>query len=78
MYSLEIRKQLDDKFRKLMERIAKKIKEICAEPKHFKPLKKPLEGFRRVHIDLFVLIFSVDEQNKVVILEQFEHHDDAY
>ena len=35
--------------------------------------------WKRVHIDKhFVLIFSVDEENKIVALEDYDHHDKIY
>ena len=85
MYELEIREQLDRAFRKLakkdaqqMDAIAKKIREIAEEPRSFKPLHFPLAAKRRVHIGSFVLIFSIDETRRTVVLEDYEHHDRVY
>jgi len=82
MYSLEIRENVDKIFRMLsrkdkvsFEYINKKIKEILESPYHFKPLRKPLQNFRRVHIGSFVLIYSVDENKKAITIEKYEHHD---
>jgi mRNA-degrading endonuclease RelE of RelBE toxin-antitoxin system len=34
---------------------------------------------RRVHIDKsFVLVFSIDETEKTVIIEDYDHHDKIY
>jgi mRNA-degrading endonuclease RelE of RelBE toxin-antitoxin system len=38
----------------------------------------PLAGLRRVHVGSFVLIFSIDEARKTIILEDHEHHGDVY
>ncbi len=85
-YDLEVRKDLYESFRKMekkdrqkLEIINKKVKEILENPGRYKQLKAPMQHMRRVHIaGSFVLIFSVDEQKKCVILEEFAHHDEAY
>lgn len=85
MYDLELRESLDKVFSKLAKRdrvsfeyINKKIKEIQENPYHFKPLRAPMQNFRRVHIGNFVLVYSIDENRKTVILEKYEHHDTVY
>ncbi|MBI4258685.1 MAG: type II toxin-antitoxin system RelE/ParE family toxin [Thaumarchaeota archaeon] len=85
MYELEIRKHVDRTFRKLanknpsqMEAIDDKIQEIVEDPHTFKPMHFPLAGRRRVHFGSFVLLFSIDEQRKTVVLEDYEHHDKIY
>lgn len=86
MYSLSIRPELDKKLNKLYNKnkkqyeiIMKKVEEIIINPNHFKNLRAPLQDLKRVHIDSnFVLTFSVDEQTKTVILEDFDHHDKIY
>ncbi len=62
-----------------MQIIDKKIKQVLENPLHFKPLRAPIQHLRRVHIDKsFVLTYSVDEQNEVVIIEDYDHHDNVY
>lgn len=85
MYGLEIRESIDKVFAKLAKKdkvsfqyIAKKIIEIRENPYHFKPLKNPLQNFRRVHIGNYVLFYSIDEKRKTVIIERYKHHDEAY
>lgn len=86
MYSLEIRESVDKIFSKLAKKnpgkmriIDKKIKQIIEKPLRFKPLRSPMQHLRRVHIDKsFVLTYSVDEQNKIVIIEDYDHHDNVY
>ena len=85
MYALEIREHVDKTFRKLamrdplqMETIGRKLQEISEDPHRFKPMRFPLLGMRRVHFGNFVLMYSVDEQRKTVVLEDYEHHDDVY
>jgi YafQ family addiction module toxin component len=60
----------------LFERIFKKINDIELNPEHYKPLKNILKGFRRAHIDPFVLIFEINN-NKIIFL-YIKHHDEAY
>lgn len=85
MYDIEVRERLDRTFRKLakkdarqMEAIAKKVEEIAGDPHAYKPLRFPLAGLRRVHIGNHVLLFSIDEARKTVVLEDYEHHDRVY
>lgn len=86
MYTLAISPELDKKLSKLFKKnkkqyelIIKKSEEIVLNPQHYKNLRKPLQYFKRVHIDKhFVLIFSVDESSKIVTLENFEHHEKIY
>ena len=85
MYDIEVRERLDRTFKKLakkdarqMEAIANKIEEIAEDPHPYKPLRFPLAGLRRVHVGSFVLIFSIDEARKTMILEDYEHHDKVY
>jgi len=85
MYKLEVRESVDRIFKKLFKKdkvsfgyINKKIKEILENPYHFKPLRKPMQNYRRVHIGNFVLIYSINEKTKTVIIERYAHHDHAY
>ncbi len=86
MYKVEPKDKLDKKFIKLEKRnpkqleiIYKKLKEIVKNPHRYKNLKAPLKHLKRVHIDKhFVLVFSIDEKSKTVILEDHEHHDKVY
>ena len=86
MYSLEVRESVDRIFSKLAKKnpkqmriIYKKIKQVLENPLHFKPLRAPMQNLRRVHIDKsFVLTYSVDEQNEIVIIEDYDHHDNVY
>ncbi len=85
MYNLEIRKSVDRIFRKLAKKdgisfnyIDRKILEIRENPYHFKPLKKPLQSYRRVHIGNYVLVYSINEKTKTVLIERYKHHDEVY
>ncbi len=86
MYTLDIRPSLKKKLVKLgvkapeqAERIAKKSEEIVRNPHRYKNLKSPLNNWKRVHIDRhFVLTFSIDDDTKIVILEDYNHHNKIY
>ncbi len=85
MYSLEVRESADRIFKKLAKKnpkqimvIEKKISQILENP-YFKPLRAPMQHLRRVHVDKsFVLIYSIAESRKVVIVEDYDHHDNIY
>ena len=85
-YALAIKPELDKIFTKLVKKnkkqyeiIMKKIGEVLENPQHYKNLRVPLQDWKRVHIDRnFVLCFSVDENTKIVTLEDFDHHDNVY
>ena len=86
MYKLAIKENLDRKFKKLKKKdremlllIDRKVQEILDNPYRFKPLRKPLQNKRRVHIGRsFVLIYEVNEDEKIVTLLDFDHHDNIY
>jgi YafQ family addiction module toxin component len=85
MYTLETRKNVDRIFKKLakkdsahLEAIAEKLREILEDPYAFKPMHFPLQGYRRVHFGSYVLLYSIDEQRKTVVLEDYDHHDRIY
>ena len=86
VYSLLIPDYLDRIFFKLakknkkgMQILDKKIQQILENPHHFKPLRGGMVGVRRVHIGKsFVLTFEILEEQKVVRLLDFDHHDKVY
>lgn len=86
MYTLIIRPYLKEKLIKLAKKnskqaeiIVKKTEEIIQNPQHYKNLRSPLQHLKRVHIDKhFILTFSVDENNKKIVLEDYDHHDNIY
>jgi YafQ family addiction module toxin component len=83
---VEIKDELSNKLKKLQKKnivqfnaIFKKAEEIQINPHRYKNLKVPMNYLKRVHIDKhFVLVFSVDEESKTVILEDYDHHDTIY
>jgi mRNA-degrading endonuclease RelE of RelBE toxin-antitoxin system len=72
-------KRLCSKNKPFQEALDKKILQILENPYHFKPLKYPMHGRRRVHVfKSFVLSFEILEAEKRVNLLSLDHHDDAY
>ena len=86
MYKLAIKESLDKKFKKLRKNdkemlhlIDKKVQSVLENPYRFKPLKRPLQNMRRVHVGgSFVLVYEVSEKGKIVTLLDFDHHDNIY
>jgi YafQ family addiction module toxin component len=86
VYKLAVKESLDKKFKKLQKKdkemlrlIDRKVQDILEDPYRFKPLRKPLQNKRRVHIGgSFVLIYEVNEKERLVTLLDFDHHDNIY
>lgn len=86
MYRLAVKDSLDKKFKKLqrkekeiLQRVNKKVQQALVDPYRFKPLKKPLQNKRRVHIGgSLVLIYEINEEEKLIILCDLDHHDNIY
>ena len=77
-----LKKKLGKLFKKDRKRYAivmKKIEEILQNPHHYKPLSHDMKQLRRVHIgSSFVLVFSIDENNGIVLFVDMNHHDKIY
>lgn len=61
--------------------LMKKIEEIVStgDIDHYKNLKKPLNDFKRVHIDAhFVLVFMYDKNEDIVYFYDLDHHNNIY
>jgi len=86
VYKLAVKESLDKKFKRLQKKdkemlrlINRKVQDILADPYRFKPLRKPLQSKRRVHVGgSFVLIYEINEKEKIVTLFDFDHHDNIY
>ncbi len=78
---IKILQKLSKKDKIRYEATLKKIQEIinAKDPNHYKNLSYDMKNFKSVHIDShFVLIFKVDEKNKIIKFEDLQHHDTAY
>ena len=63
------------------EAILDKIQEIVnsKEVTRYKNLRSPMQHLKRINIDKsFVLIFSIDEIKKNIVIENYDHHDNVY
>lgn len=57
-------------------KIKKAVAKIKDNPLIGKPMRYIHKGKRRVHINPFVLIYSINGEN--IYLRSFQHHDKAY
>lgn len=86
MWALLVTDEFARSYRKLCgrnktfkEAVDKKVVQIRTDPMRFKPLRKPLQGYRRVHVQgSFVLVYQVHKKAKVVRLQRLAHHEEAY
>ena len=61
--------------------LMKKIEEIITSDNinRYKNLRKPLQDFKRVHIDAhFILIFKYEKNEDAIYFYDFDHHDKIY
>jgi mRNA-degrading endonuclease RelE of RelBE toxin-antitoxin system len=59
--------------------VMRKIGSILSSPFHnYKSLHYSLKGAKRVHIGHFVLVFRVDHLRKLIIFDDYSHHDTVY
>lgn len=71
--------KLAKKAPKQLKIVHKKIEEVLENPTHYKNLRSPMQHLKSVHIDKsFVLVFSVDEEQRLVVVEDYDHHDYIY
>lgn len=86
MYSLLLRRSVERIFRKLARRnprqlraIQTKLEEVLENPHRYKNLRAPLQHLRRIHIEgSYVLVYSIDEESKAVVVEDYDHQDRIY
>ncbi|WP_296890596.1 type II toxin-antitoxin system RelE/ParE family toxin [uncultured Methanobrevibacter sp.] len=88
MYSMNVLPKFKRKVKKVKNKkersnIWNKMGEVAntleTNPNHYKNLHKPLQEYKRVHVNgSYVILFMVDEVNKKVIFHNYAHHDDIY
>lgn len=88
MYDIDVQPKFQKKVKKVKdkqkrENIWNKMEDIAItledNPDHYKNLHPPLQEYKRVHVNgSFVMIFIVDEKNKIVTFHNYAHHDDIY
>ena len=85
-WKLEVSTEFEQDYRKLCGRNAglrravdAKVAQLREAPLHYKALRAPLQGVRRVHVGgSFVLLFEPDVGRSTVRLLRLAHHDEAY
>jgi mRNA-degrading endonuclease RelE of RelBE toxin-antitoxin system len=85
-WELEVSPEFERDYRKLCRRNAAfqqavdaKVSQILEKPLHYKPLRAPLQGVRRVHVGgSFVLMFEPIQALHTVRLLRLAPHYDAY
>lgn len=85
-WSLEVSPEFKRDYRKrcardaaFREAVDMKVAQVRENPLHYKPLRKPLQGLRRVHVmGSFVIVFEPIQKHRVVRLLRLAHHDEAY
>ena len=78
---IKILKKLFKKDKNRYEATLNKINEVVnsEDVNHYKNLSHDIKQFKRVHIDShFVLVFKVDDRNKMIRFEDLQHHDTIY
>ena len=82
-YSYKFSPQLDKELRKLkkkdpvmFKRVEKKVAEIVENPEPYKTLLHLHGKYKRVHLDPYVLLFTVE--GGTIEFLALEHHDKAY
>lgn len=85
VYELVIPEHLDKIFSKISKKdklqfeiITRKISEIAQDPYRFKPLTANMTGQRRVHVRHFVLTYEILEEQNIVKIIDYDHHDKVY
>jgi len=63
---------------KLILILDRKIEEILLNPYHYKPLRGPMKNKRRVHIGKHVLVYQINEEEKIIEFLRLKHHDKVY
>ena len=59
--------------------VRRKMDWILENPEHrYKDLHYSMKGISRVHIGHFVLAFRIDNINKIIYFEDYDHHDKIY
>lgn len=86
MYTDEYSEEICDTLAKLKRRdskqysiVRRKMDWILANPEHnYKFLSQDMKGLNRVHLGHFVLVFSINHEKRLVIFEDYDHHDKIY
>jgi YafQ family addiction module toxin component len=88
MYSIDVQPKFKKKVNKVKNKkersnIWNKMQEVAntleINPNHYKNLHKPLQEYKRVHVNgSYVILFIVDKTNRKVTFHNYAHHDNIY
>ncbi len=85
MYKLLLVEKVEKTFSKLQkkdnvkyEQIMQKLEQLLNNPYAGKPLRNLMKGKWRVHIGEHVLIYEINQNEMLVKVIEYEHHDSAY
>jgi addiction module RelE/StbE family toxin len=85
MYTIVPNPDVESTFRKMgkkdaarFEQLIKKLGELGKNPEIGKPLRRPMQGLRRLHIGHYVLTYKFEKKKGLIMLVDFSHHDDVY
>jgi mRNA-degrading endonuclease RelE of RelBE toxin-antitoxin system len=72
--------KLSRKDKSLHDQVIKKIEEVItvSDIDHYTNLRYDFKDSKRVHVGHFVLVFSYDESEDLIIFENLNHHDKIY
>jgi mRNA-degrading endonuclease RelE of RelBE toxin-antitoxin system len=74
----DILRKMIKKDRVRYDQISKKLLELAEKPELGKPLGNVLKGKRRLHIGSFVLTYSIHDDENLIRIRNFDHHDNIY
>lgn len=78
-FSIELRKILEKLAKKNhaeLKRVEAHIYKIILNPIVGKPLRNVMKNYRRVHIESFVLVYKIE--NDEITFVDYDHHDRVY
>lgn len=85
-WSIEVSPDFERDYRKLCagnagfrRAVDEKVAQVLQQPLHYKPLRAPMQGVRRTHVEgSYVLLFEPVEARSAVRFLRLVHHDEAY
>jgi mRNA interferase RelE/StbE len=72
--------KLSKKDKDLYDQILKKIDEVIhsKDIEHYKNLRHNMKNSKRVHIGHFVLVFQYKKEERLILFDDFDHHNNIY
>lgn len=79
VFSIELKRILEKMAKKDkvgLKKIENQIYKIISSPTVGKPLRNVMKNYRRVHIESFVLVYKIE--NDEITFVDYDHHDRVY